>query len=181
MKKKRSYGSRTILLAALALIMAAGLQVTSSLAYFTTYVTARGGHPVTLGWQTDLTEEIEDLTKHIQIQNTGEADCYVRVRVFAGEGFALNFANPGGRWTEGEDGYWYYPDVILAPGEVSDELSVTIQVPEGMEAVADNFNVIVVQECTPVLYDAEGNPYADWNAKVEPNGGTDETGEEARS
>ena len=27
----------------------------------------------------------------------------------------------------------------------------------------ESFNVIVVQECTPVLYDEEGNPYADWN------------------
>ena len=27
-----------------------------------------------------------------------------------------------------------------------------------------DFNVIVVQECTPVLYDENGNPYADWNA-----------------
>ena len=27
----------------------------------------------------------------------------------------------------------------------------------------DDFNVIVVQECTAVLYDENGNPYADWN------------------
>lgn len=27
----------------------------------------------------------------------------------------------------------------------------------------DDFNVIVIQECTPVLYDENGNPYADWN------------------
>ena len=29
------------------------------------------------------------------------------------------------------------------------------------------FNVIVVQECTPVLYDENGNAYADWNANAE--------------
>lgn len=27
----------------------------------------------------------------------------------------------------------------------------------------ESFNVIVVQESTPALYDEQGNPYADWN------------------
>ena len=35
----------------------------------------------------------------------------------------------------------------------------------------ESFNVIVVQESTPVLYDEQGNPYADWN-RVMDSGGT---------
>ena len=27
----------------------------------------------------------------------------------------------------------------------------------------EDFNVIVIQECTAVLYDENGNPYADWD------------------
>ena len=36
----------------------------------------------------------------------------------------------------------------------------------------DDFNVIIVHEATKVLYDEDGNPYADWstiiNSKEEP-------------
>ena len=31
----------------------------------------------------------------------------------------------------------------------------------------DSFNVVVVQECTPVLYTEDGTPYADWNKKID--------------
>lgn len=27
----------------------------------------------------------------------------------------------------------------------------------------ESFNVVVIQECTPVVYDEDGNPSADWN------------------
>ena len=27
----------------------------------------------------------------------------------------------------------------------------------------DSFNVVVIQECTPVIYDEAGNPAADWS------------------
>ena len=34
------------------------------------------------------------------------------------------------------------------------------------EEKAEDFNVIVVQEYTPVCHDSAGNPYADWNLAV---------------
>ena len=74
----------------------------------------------------------------------------------------------------GEGGYWYYGK-ILAPGEMSEELTASIQVPEGMEDRMDSFDVIVVQECVPVSYREDGTPYADWNRKIEEG---KETGEE---
>ena len=55
----------------------------------------------------------------------------------------------------------------LAPGEVSGELTVSIKIPEGMEDMAGSFDVVVIQECTPVLYHADGTAYADWNRKIE--------------
>ena len=33
--------------------------------------------------------------------------------------------------------------------------------PEGFDK--DSFNVVVIQECTPVAYDEAGNPTADWS------------------
>ena len=45
------------------------------------------------------------------------------------------------------------------------ELEVKFAFPEGKEPT--NFNVIIIQECTPVLYDAYGNPYADWSVTAD--------------
>jgi len=39
-------------------------------------------------------------------------------------------------------------------------LDVKIDVPDGFDR--DNFNVVVIQECTPVVYDESGNATADW-------------------
>ncbi len=39
-------------------------------------------------------------------------------------------------------------------------LDAKIVLPEGFDK--DNFNVVVIQECTPVVYDASGNATADW-------------------
>ena len=57
------------------------------------------------------------------------------------------------------DGYDYYSGIV-APGASTEEMQIKID----STGLKQDFNVIVVQECTPVLYDADGNPYADWNA-----------------
>ena len=44
---------------------------------------------------------------------------------------------------------------------VSSQLDVKITVPEEFDK--DTFNVVVVQECTPVIYDDAGNPGAEWD------------------
>lgn len=150
-------------LAAAALILAGGAGVQEAMAYFTTYVTAAGGHPVTLGYETEIEEDVEDMTKHIVIANTGESDCYVRVKVFGGSQFPLTIS-PGEGWSQGADGYWYY-DEILPVGEKTSVLLAAIEeIPEDYEGT---FNIIVVQECTPVLYDEDGSPYADWEKEAD--------------
>ena len=109
-------------------------------------------------------EEVSDWTKHIKIENTGDYECYVRVKVFAGSQYqeGLVYSDESGKWTPGDDGYYYYSDVI-APGAKSEELLVKIS---NMNLPKD-FNVIVVSECTPVILDAEGNPGADWTKKAD--------------
>ena len=101
-----------------------------------------------------------DWTKHVTIQNTGDVDCFVRVRAFAGEKYqdGLTYADDNGKWSPGEDGYYYYSDVVPAGGE-AEELRIGVNNMDSEES----FNVIVVQESTPALYDEQGNPYADWN------------------
>ena len=60
----------------------------ASLSYFTTYVSASGGRNVALGESTYLEEDVKPeggtLRKEVQVLNTGETDCYIRVKVFAG-------------------------------------------------------------------------------------------------
>lgn len=161
--RKDFFRKRTVWLAAGALLLLGSAGAGQAMAYFTTYVTAAGGHPVALGYETRIEEEVENMTKHIVIANTGESDCYVRVRVFSGSQFHVSMT-PGDGWSDGGDGFWYY-DGILPVGEKTSELLAAIEdIPEDYE---ETFNIIVVQECTPVLYGEDGQPYADWDRKAD--------------
>lgn len=140
-----------------ALMLTAGAAIPQTMAYFTTYVEAEGGYPITLGNETTIEEKVENMEKHIVLNNTGESDCFVRVKVFAGSRITLTMS--GSSWSQGEDGYWYYSDIVPVGGS-TEELLAGITIPEDY---TESFNVVVVQECTPVLYQEDGTPYADWN------------------
>ena len=158
---RTGWSKKTIGLAAAACILAAGATAGSAMAYFTTYAEAEGSQTLSLGMTTTIPgEEVSDWTKHIRVQNTGDYSCYVRVKVFAGSQLEgrLSFSDESGKWTPGEDGYYYYSDIVPAGG-MTEELRVMI---DNMDA-EQSFNVIVAQECTLVQYDDSGSPYADWN------------------
>lgn len=119
-----------------------------------------GGGTVHLGTSTEIEEEIEGTTKHIKIANTGESnDCYVRVKIFAGGNSSITQQEPENDWILKDDGYYYYQP-ILEVGKTSKELIIDINT-DNVEA--NSFNVIVAHECTPVVYDDQGEAYADWN------------------
>ena len=157
-----------ILLAALALLLVIGVSVPSAMAYFTAYTEAQGAQSLTLAPKTTFEEtEVQNWTKHLVMQNTGESPVYVRARAFAGSEFTLTYSGNG--WSDGGDGYWYY-GAILEAGQSSEELLVAIgNIPQDVKE-GDGFNVAVVYEATPVRYDENGNPYADWSVilDVEP-------------
>ena len=44
------------------------------------------------------------------------------------------------------------------------ELLAEITIPEDLK---DSFNVVVIQECTQVLYKEDGTPYADWSKIID--------------
>jgi hypothetical protein len=159
---KKSLNKKIICLAAVAALLVAGLKVESSLAYFTTYSTAEGGAKISLGSsKTELIEEVSDWTKRVQVENTGERPCYVRIQAFSGK--ELSYSDENGKWTKGSDGCYYYSEILEA-GARSEVLKIEIK---GIsEDTADSFNVIVLQESTPVLYNDEGEPYADWDLTV---------------
>ena len=150
-------------LAAAALILTAGLMVGETMAYFTTYATAEGGVEIDLGFtDTDIDENVVNGKKEIVLKNTGDYDCYVRLKALTGDAYqgSLKYqeADGAGKWTPGADGYYYYSDIVEAGGSTS-RIDVSFSFPE--EEPKD-FNVIIIQECTPVLYDEAGEPYADW-------------------
>lgn len=158
------------LLSIIPLVLASWRPVDTSGAYFTTYASAKGGYEIQAGTETEIHEEIEGLNKHIRIENTGGADCFVRVKVFAGSVTDISYAPGSGAWQEEDGGYWYYT-YPLAPGETTEELVASITIPESMADMAGSFDVIVIQECTPVLYHTDGTAYADWNLRIEKTAG----------
>lgn len=152
---------KIVVLSAAALVLAGSMTIHSAMAYFTTNVSAQGGYTLSLGSKTEIEENVEAMTKHIAIKNTGEADCYVRVKVFCGEEFKIQYSGEEGKWTQKDDGYWYYSDIV-APGEKTSELLAKIEVPEDRK---EDFDVVVIQECAPVIYDEDGNPTVNWDLK----------------
>lgn len=161
MKRMKKYRN-VIAMSAAALAMTAALSIQSSMAYFTTYVSAGGGGEVSLKVQTKIHEDVTNMTKHVTIENVEDNDCFVRVRAFYSGLVDIEYKNVegGNDWYDGEDGYWYYRPVLRAKS-TSSALDVRIIVPEEFDK--DTFNVVVVQECTPVIYDDDGNPGAEWD------------------
>lgn len=76
----------------------------------------------------------------------------------------------GEDWTYGGDGFYYY-DCILEPGASTSELTFTIEGDEVEDAdgkiLSNTFRVPILYDFTPVQYDENGNPYADWGLEIE--------------
>ena len=97
----------------------------------------------------------------------------VEVTLSNGKSFTIkngDAGKDGTQWTIGDDGYWYYESVLPAGETTKQELNISYQFPSG-DGKASEFNVVVIQECTPVLFDENGNAYADWNHAVTADSG----------
>lgn len=159
----RKLHKKPLIMAAATLALTGTLAVGSAMAYFTTYSTAGGGVKMNMGFtETVPKEEVDENGKHITIENTGNYDCFVRVKAFAPKELTLTYNAPGGGWTAGDEGYWYYDKVLPAGKKTETELNIKYTFPS-RDDKPEEFNIVVIQECTPVLYDEDGNPYANWN------------------
>lgn len=147
---------------ALSLLILVGLiSVPSSLAYFTTNAHADGSYGIELGNDTDIDETVEDLTKHIVVDNHEESQpVFIRVKLFYGNEAVSNVSIDGTDWSLGEGDFWYYANPV-DPGSSTSELTASIQIKNADDKI--DFNVIVVSESTPVIYDENNNPSADWS------------------
>ena len=148
---------RWLALAAMTLTALAGMK--TALAYFTTYVVAKGAKPLVLGGETSIEESFSSWTKHVRITAAGPGSVFVRVRAFADEGLTLVYTSDGS-WRQ--DGDWWYYTPALRPGERSEELLVRINDVPTRPEIGQSIQVVVVQESTPAHYRADGTAYADW-------------------
>ena len=164
MRKNRM--KKTICLSAAACLLVGGLAVGRAMAYFTAYAETSGGVVMDMGFTTiEPVEPVEPVEggwiKHITVSNTGNYPCFVRVRLLYGGEYSV-IPTLGAGWRDGGDDYYYYESQVLAGGKTESEISAMVEAPKDELTDGMNFNVIVVAECTPVLYDENGNPYADW-------------------
>lgn len=183
--------------AAALLILAAVLGLEVTWAYFTyqKYLENRfrpGYNEITVTEEYDPPEEITpgketEFRKAVQVMNTGTVPCYVRVRLeysdsdmkeyctnILGEksARAVEWENhvedfTDGRWTCGEDGCYYYTEILEA-GEETEMLleRVKVNVPQEDAGKLKNFEIYVYAESIQTMVN-------------EPDGTGDETAREA--
>ena len=155
----------------LAVAMITGAQIRPAWGYFTSYTRAEGVIGIHLGDTTTVEERFQDWEKTVVVTNgTDSNPVFVRVAAFAGAQYSLIFNDTTGAWTQGSDGYYYY-NSPLDGGASTTSLPIQIRDANGnrVSGITDSstFNVVVVFESTPVLYQEDGTPYADWNNIVD--------------
>ena len=74
--------NKKAILLAISFALVLSLSVGTAFAYFSDYATAKGGAAITLGGKTDINEDVNGKIKTISIENTGETDVVVRVKIF---------------------------------------------------------------------------------------------------
>ena len=147
--------NKKLVLSIVALVMISTLGIGKALGYFTTHTTATGGYKMDLGFTDTKIEE-----------DVGDYDCFVRIKVFAADNLKIKY-NLGKDWQESDDGYIYYNKVLSSKDKTS-ELNIKYTLPEVNDDNKDkDYNIVVIQEFTPVVYDDQGNLIANWQQVYE--------------
>lgn len=165
---RKNLMKKTLCLSAAACLLIGGLTVGRAMAYFTSYAETSGSVAMNMGLTTIVPDEtVEEQpggwVKSIRVQNTGNYRCFVRVKLLYGQAYTVDPISGEG-WTRGDGDYYYYGSVVEAKGTTDHALTAEVHVPEGTPEDGENFNVIVVTECTPVIY-VDGQPTADWSGE----------------
>ncbi len=160
---------KLLILGAFALVLVLGTCIGTAWAYFTTYSEAQGGFPLRMSRHREITvdERFSQWTKRISLQSSEDSvPVVVRARVFAPTMLEVTYRDESGKWSLGEDGFYYYSDVLHG-GESTEVLFARIgDVPIAPED-GDSFDVVLVYESTFVHYMPDGTPYADWSVRKE--------------
>lgn len=135
-------------------------------AYFTSYALTDGTYPIAIGDRTKITETFSAWTKHVRITADDDSGpVYIRAKALHSDAYGVEYADPDGMWEYRDDGFWYYKSIIYA-GQTTSELTVKVTgVPEDIDDPL-GFGIAVIYEHTPVRYQEDGIPYADWGQKI---------------
>lgn len=145
-------------------ILILSLLITKVYAYFYTSVKAKGSISLEMDYPyTSMHKEVDNEGIHIYIENIGDYDCFVRVKVFSSASAKISYT-VGDDWNRSDDGYWYYNKVLEA-GQSTTEICI-VDSTENVES-AENIDIIAIHEITEVMHDENGEPYADWNHIIE--------------
>lgn len=153
-----------LILAVVAVVLVVCLSIGSAWAYFTDYTTTDGENGVVLGGNGGIIEEtVGGGAKTVSVKNTGEVPVFVRVKAFPETGLTYSGSS---NWSP-KNGYYEYANPVPVGQSTPDSLVIGYnKVLPGTPKEGDSVNVIVVFECTPVQYDENGNPYADWTIQA---------------
>ncbi len=167
---------RHIVLAILAVAFVLTSSIGTAVAYFTTFVTAKGGYVIHLANQSEIEEDYDKGVKTLSIKNTGESGKYpifVRARAFAGEDYILTpRADSEGKWNLApsaplDTDYWYYTEAISGQASTT-TMSIEIKYADSNKEWKDGNerNIIVVYESTPAIFTSTGEPDLEnaWNS-----------------
>ena len=154
------------LVAAAALIISISA-VNPTIAYFTDTTTAEARIPISIGdGKTEISEKVENMVKKITIKNTGDYDVFVRAKAIYPDSCTIELNATDG-WSAGDDGYYYYSNPVTPDDSTATALNLHIsrQISDDAD-IPNDFTVVIIQEATKALYDADGNPAPDWKAAV---------------
>ena len=125
--------------------------ITGTSAYMTDH--AEKVNCITVGWNTtEIEEEFpsptpaapgDTVAKKVRIRNTGSVPCYIRAALLVSEGTVTPGEMDTDLWIDGEDGYYYYRDVVQ-PGDSTTELFTGVRIDQ--EPEGDTVAVTVYEE-----------------------------------
>ena len=143
--------NKKLVLSIVALVMISTLGIGKALGYFTTHTNATGGYKMNLGFtDTKIEEDVDKDGKHVVITNVGDYDCFVRIKVFAADNLKIKY------------------NLVLSSKDKTSELNIKYTLPEVNDDNKDkDYNIVVIQEFTPVVYDDQGNLIANWQQVYE--------------
>lgn len=151
--------SRKTIIAIVAMIMTLTASMGMTLAYFSDTDQAEGGAVLLLSGKTEIIETPEAGKKTISIKNISEdpVDMITRVKVVAPVE-EVEF-DVGSGWKKGSEGWWYYTTAIPKEGSTT-PLVASWTIPAN--SVIENYDVIVLHESSPAVYNADGS--INWSA-----------------
>ncbi len=158
---------KNVLIALLAVLLI-GTGVAATLAYLSSETPTLTNTFTVGNVTTKIEEEFKPVDydlydKNPKVRNTGENDCYVRVRVVCSPENALELLKKDTVNWEEKDGYFYYKSILKAPGEgvpgdVTTPIFEQVQVKEDKIDEIDGFEVTVYQEAVQtIVYKGNGD------------------------